>query len=379
MLIKKLFLAVLLLIFCISLFKISAFAEVEISISAKSAVVINADTKEIVYQKNAFERRSMASTTKIMTTVLALESGKLKDVVTVGKIKTEGSSVDLKQGDKLTLEALVYGMMLESGNDAAEVTADFLSGSEEAFSALMNEKAAELGMHSTNFVTASGLDDENHYSTAYDMALLGAYAIKNPVFRKICSDDEEAISFTEPQKMAYFTNHNKLLSYCDGVFGIKTGFTKKSGRCLVTACKRDGTTLVAVTLGAPDDWNDHEKLFKHCFELLHTTTLTTEIPQNIKVYGSFSDTIGVKVTEDKYIYSFCNKSDISKKILLPKLVYAPIKSGDIIGSVNYYIEDTLIHSSEIIALDNAEQIQGKTEKKKTIIEKITDKIKSILI
>lgn len=369
MLIKKL----IFLFFSSLLFSfLCSFSCGAISISAESAVVINAETKEIIFEKNAFAQHSMASTTKIMTSIIAIESGRLNEVVSVDLIASEGSSIGLKEGYKLTLQSLVYGMLLESGNDAAEATAEFFSGNEERFSDLMNKKARQIGMQNTNFVTASGLDADEHYSTAYDMALLGAYAIKNPIFRKICSDSEETVSFIEPNTKAYFSNHNKLLGYCDGVFGIKTGFTKKSGRCLVTACERGGVALVAVTLGAPDDWNDHEKLYNECFSLLKTENIAFKIPEKIKVYGSLTENVSLDIREKNYLYSYIDKGEIAIRTHIPEINYAPIKSGDVLGAVRVYLNDEVIYSVPITAKTNAVQLQGKAEKDKSFFEKLKE-------
>ena len=264
MLIKKLFIFIFSFVLCaIPLF---SYGYYEAEISAESAVVINAETKEIIFEKNAFLKKSMASTTKIMTSLIAVESGRLSDKVTVtDKINSDGSSVGLKEGYALTLENLVYAMMLESGNDAAEVTAEYFCASEERFSDLMNKKAREIGMNNTNFVTASGLDSDEHYTAAYDMALLGAYAVRDPVFRRFCSTETKTVTYIYPSVSMVFSNHNKLLNNCEGVYGIKTGFTKKSGRCLVTSCQRNGINLVCVTLNAPDDWYVHRNLYEICF------------------------------------------------------------------------------------------------------------------
>ncbi|MBO5184216.1 MAG: D-alanyl-D-alanine carboxypeptidase, partial [Clostridia bacterium] len=179
-----------------------------VEISAQSAVVLDARTNEIVYQKDAFEKRSMASTTKIMTAFLAIESGRLCDTVNITSEMTraEGTSLGLHAGDKITLCDLVYGMMLESGNDAANAAALHLCGSFSSFAALMNERARQIGMKSTNFVTPSGLDDEEHYSTAYDMALLASYCVKNSVFRSVCSAKKYTARLLEPQTKLYFSN-----------------------------------------------------------------------------------------------------------------------------------------------------------------------------
>ena len=348
------------------------------SVSAYGAVLIDAQTKEIIYEKNAHTIRSMASTTKIMTGILAIESGRLSEMVTVGDIKTEGSAIGLKKGYKLTLETLVYGMMLESGNDAAEVTAEFLTGSEEAFSVLMNDKAEEIGMINTNFVTASGLDSEEHYSTAYDMALLGAYAVSNPIFRDICSTKTKMVDFIEPDIRITFSNHNKLLSWCDGVFGIKTGFTKKSGRCLVTACERDGRVLIAVTLNAGDDWNDHIRLYNYGFDTIENSELFIRLPQNIRIYGGTQNILSIGLDANPvYISSNGNDCKITQKIYLPTFLYAPINSGDIVGKAELYRDGRFISSYHILAKESVSSVEP-LPFKTSIWSRIADKIYEIL-
>ena len=220
---------------CIFAFSVNGINDNDIS--AESAVVINRETKEIVFEKNAYEKRSMASTTKIMTALLACESGYLyKNVeITSEMCGAEGTSLGLKAGYKLKLYDLVCGMMLKSGNDAANAVAIFLGGSLQNFAKMMNNKAYSIGMRCTNFVTPSGLDDENHYTTAYDMALLGAYAMENITLKNICSQKTMRIDYINPDIRVTYSNHNKLLSYYNGDYVIKTGFTKKSGRCLVSA------------------------------------------------------------------------------------------------------------------------------------------------
>ncbi len=376
LLIKKLFIFIFsfTVLFTVPLY---SYGYCEANISAESSVVINADTEEIIFEKNGFSKKSMASTTKIMTCLLAIESGKLSDEVTVtGKIHSDGSSVGLKEGNVLTLENLVYAMMLESGNDAAEVTAEFLSGSEERFSDLMNKKAREIGMKNTNFVTASGLDDDEHYSSAYDMALLGAYAVRNPVFRRFCSTNAKTVDFVNPGYSVTFSNHNKLLKYCEGVFGIKTGFTKKSGRCLVSACKRDGVTLICVTLNAPNDWDDHEKLYDTCFSQLKTNNADCCFSENLRVYGSDKSAIRAKTTEDFYVFASLSDAKTETQTVISKILYAPIKAGDIIGETRFVYDSKVIHSVPIVAIEDAECIEGKLEKKMNFIEKIIYKYKN---
>ncbi len=342
MLIKKIII-LLIMTFFLSVF---AFLTSAADITAESCVVINAETKEIIYKKNAFKKRSMASTTKIMTSILAIESGKMNDKVTVtADALTEGSSIGLKDGYVLTLESLVYGMMLESGNDAANACALYLGGSFESFSQLMNSKGEEIGMTRTNFVTPSGLDDEKHYSTAYDMALLGAYCIRNPIFREICSDKNQKVDFITPEITVIFSNHNRLLKECDGVFGIKTGFTKKSGRCLVSACERDGAVLVCVTLNAPDDWNDHRKLYDLSFSELNKTTVKALTFSTIPVYGSVKDK--AEIYCEDFTFHFKEDNELTHEIILPSFIYAPLRKNEIIGKVNFYLAGELVHTSYI--------------------------------
>ncbi len=338
-----------------------------LDISAASAIVINADTREIIYQKNAFEKRSMASTTKIMTSILAVESGKASDSVTVtASALTEGTSIGLKAGYILTLEALIYGMMLESGNDAANLCALYLGNTFENFALMMNSKAKEIGMTSTNFVTPSGLDDENHYTTAYDMALLGAYSIKNPVFRDICSTKDKRIEFFEPEMSVTFSNHNKLLDSCEGVFGIKTGFTKKSGRCLVSVCERDGATLVCVTLNAGDDWNDHRKLYDLSFAELNKSTVIFSDFQEVPLYGA--DASEAEIYCDEFVLHFKDDVQLTEQVILPKIIYAPVKKNEVLGKVNYFSGETLIHTSYIYAKNDIPSREETYKEKASLID-----------
>ncbi|MEE1321344.1 MAG: D-alanyl-D-alanine carboxypeptidase family protein [Acutalibacteraceae bacterium] len=349
MLIKKIFITLIIL----TLFPISVFSAGFPETSAKSSILLNADTNEVLYEKNAHEFMSMASTTKIMTSLLAVESGKMLEHITAEKdYNCEGTSISIKKGNTFTLETLIYAMLLESGNDAAELTADFLGGSQENFAEMMNEKAKKIGMKSTNFVTSSGLDADGHGTTAYDMAVLGSYAIKNPVFRKICSSEKVTVDYLNPDTRKSYTNHNRLLQSYSGIIGIKTGFTKKSGRCLVTACKRNGITLVAVTLKAPDDWNDHKKLYDYGFSIEGVTSLNVNMPSKITVYGSPVKSLSVKF--EALNLSSSDKNDITYKTYLRKWLYAPIKSGDIVGYTDVFINNKYVKRINISATENAE-------------------------
>lgn len=230
--------------------------------SASAAVLVEAESGRVLYEYNAHEPRLIASTTKLMTALVALESGHaLDEVVTVAPewAGIEGSSLYLQAGEDITLEALLYGLLLQSGNDAAAAVAGWCGGSQEEFVALMNQKAQELGMENSHFSNPSGLDAENHCSSAYDMALLARACLENKTLAAMVST--RSITFGTRT----FTNHNKLLWRYEGCVGMKTGYTEAAGRTLVSAAERDGMTLICVTLGDPNDWADHAALFDYGF------------------------------------------------------------------------------------------------------------------
>lgn len=256
-------------------FFVTVFAEETPSVSARCAVVIHMDTGEVLFEKNGSEKRAMASTTKIMTALLTLEEAAIDNrevEITREMVLVEGSSMGLREGDRLTLRDLAVGMLTVSGNDAANSAATIIGGSREAFVTKMNQRAKELGMLDTHFDTPSGLDGDTHYSTALDMAKLGAAAMSNPDFAAIAGAQSMKVTFLSPEKNVTYQNHNKLLKLYEGSTGVKTGFTKKAGRCLVSSAERDGVRLVAVTLDAPDDWNDHAALLDYGFSRMTSLT-----------------------------------------------------------------------------------------------------------
>ncbi len=233
-----------------------------VEVSAAAAVLMDADSGRLLYEKNGEKRMLIASTTKLMTALVALEQGGLQQEITVtGGHMAEGSSMYLRPGEKLTLETLLYGLLLSSGNDAALAVTECMGGA-VPFVARMNEKAAELGMENTHFANPNGLDDEAHYSTAEDMAKLAAAAMDDPVLRRVASTRTARIGGRT------LTNHNKLLSRVEGCVGLKTGYTRAAGRTLVSCAERDGVRLVAVTLQDGDDWNDHASLYEQGFRVL---------------------------------------------------------------------------------------------------------------
>ena len=253
-----------------SLFTIYAYSaqRKEIRVSAKAAALYNPETGTFIYKKNENAHLSMASTTKIMTAIIAIENSDLDKVITVDNraIGVEGSSIYLKNGEEISIKSLLYALMLRSANDAAAALAYEISGSIEDFSILMNDKVRELGLCDTNFENPHGLDSPSHYTSAHDLAVISANAISNPTFKEICSARKVKIESSLETRI--LINHNKLLSLYEGCIGIKTGYTKKSGRSLVSAAEKDSQTLICVTINAPDDWNDHKRLFDFGFSEL---------------------------------------------------------------------------------------------------------------
>ncbi len=351
-----------------------------LNISAQSAVLMCADNGEVLFERNAHKQLSMASTTKIMTSLIALEAASPEKEITVTQemVSVEGTSMGLLAGDSVSLEELVYGMLLQSGNDAANTVAYVLGGSPDGFAEMMNNRAAQIGMKNTNFVTASGLDDENHYSTAYDMALLACESIKNPEFVAICSQKSARLSYGNPPYARTLTNHNRLLWKYEDAIGIKTGFTKKSGRCLVSAAKRNGVTLVAVTLNAPDAWNDHISMFEYGFSQCKGVELGCDLSGILlNIAGGEKANISVRLSNNiQWI-----EGDLCKvRLLLNPIVYAPVSKGDIVGSAIFItdnggvIAEVPILASESVGIKKAAEIQPQYEESRfsKLIQKIKD-------
>ncbi len=327
-----------------------------VSVSAESAIMIDAETGRIVYEKNADERLSMASTTKIITAIAAIENGNPADIVTVSEnaASTEGSSVWLSPGEKLTLSELLYALLLESGNDAAVAIAEHVGGSAEGFASIMNEVCLKAGASSTNCVTASGLDDEMHYTTASDMAKIARYAMRSEVFREIVSTEKATIPWEGKDWDRTLVNHNKLLTMYDGVDGIKTGYTKKSGRCLVSSAEKDGWRLIVVTLNAPDDWNDHIKLFDYAYSTYtEDAVLLTkgEVCGEISVVGSKTNSITYGTDEDVSVRKISDE-DFNIEYSIPESLTAPVTKGEKIGTATITFGKEIYKTVDLIALSD---------------------------
>lgn len=325
-------------------------------ISAASAIVMDADTFEVLYQKNADEKRAMASTTKILPSLIACESGKLDDTVNVtwDMVNTQGSLLGLRENDKITLYDLVAGMLLPSGNDAANAVAIYLAGSLDDFAAVMNKKAAQFGMNDSLFVTPSGLDEGDHHSTARDMAILTANALKNDTFSKIFAMSSADVKINGETHTVY--NHNRLLQELEGCVGGKTGYTDKAGRCLVSAARRNGNTLVCVTLGAPDDWNDHKKLYEECFAEYSSQTFSDSI--NVPAVGGIKDTVECAYSAD---VSVLNQDLVTVELYAYPFVYCPVSAGDKIGKAVIKYKEKEIQTVYITAKENIQYYYAEAE------------------
>lgn len=335
-----------------NLFSIKSSA---IDVSARSAVIICADSGDIIWGKNYEEPLAMASTTKIMTSLLALEeanaSGNRSLEITEEIISVEGSSMGLKVGDKVDFETLAKGMLLPSGNDAANATAILVCGTTEKFLARMNQRAKEIGMKNTLFCTPSGLDKDNHHSTAIDMALLGAYAMQNEEFAKIVSSKKTLADFEDSDKKIWLKNHNKLLDLYPFCVGIKTGFTEKAGRCLVSCAEKDGIRLICVTLNAPDDWNDHIAMYNFGFSQTKNIDFDdTNEKLEIKIKNSEPNILKI-IGATKFSRTFKNNSDtqVKRNVKLFENLKAPVIKGQCVGKITYEFNNKIIGENLLIA------------------------------
>ena len=296
---------------------------------------MDAASGRVLAAQNENVRRGMASTTKIMTAVVALEQGNPDDIVTVSNraANVEGSSMWLKPGEKIKLESLLYGLMLNSGNDAATAIAEHVGGSAEGFAEMMNKKAVQLGLKDTHFTNPHGLDNEKHYTTAYELGLIACYALKNEKFREIAATKEKTVEGLENGLTRTLNNHNKMLKLYDNADGVKTGFTKKCGRCLVSSATRNGMQLVAVTLNAPDDWNDHKSLLNYGFAKYKAKTLVTKgsYIKTVPVKNGRSGTVGAVIGDTVSVAVKQGENPVLK-IDMPESLDAPVVLGQKLGT-----------------------------------------------
>lgn len=352
---KKIFLLMILLI---------PFSVRGLDLSARSAILMDTDSRRILYEKNIHEVRSVASISKIMTAVVAIESGKLDDTVCVGEEikKSYGSGIYIKEGEQLKLRDLLYGLMLRSGNDAALAIANYVGGSVEDFVELMNKKAKELKMNNTTFNNPSGLDQEKgNYSTAYDMALLTSYAMSLDEYKKITGTKKY---FLKTNKNTYnWINKNKLLSIYKYTTGGKTGYTEIAKRTLVSTASKDNINLVVVTLNDGNDWQDHQNLFEYGFSNYSNIKILKKGNLNIYNEKYYKDYKLYIKNDFSYLIENSEEDSLVLKYELEK--NRNIKNGDKVGIVKVYLGDKNIHNEDIF-------VKEIKLKKKSMLEKIKD-------
>ena len=344
---KTAFVAVLILIL---LLPSAAFAMAD---SAESACVMDALTGELIFEKNAHSRHAMASTTKIMTALLALENSAPDDVVTISSNADmqEGSSAYLAAGSSVYMKDLMLGLMLNSGNDAAMAAAEYISGGAEPFAYEMTKRAAQIGAVDTSFKNPSGLNEDGHYSTAYDMALITREAMKNRDFREIVST-RTAQAKTLDGNTLYFKNHNKLLNVYADCIGVKTGYTKAAGRCLVSAAQRNGMTFIAVTLGDPNDWRDHTEMLDYAFSECSPREIISR-GQCVKKAAAGGKTYSF-VAADSFSVNFRNNQPDGYTVenhIVGELT-RPINKGEKVGYMAVYYGEEKIGEVDIISEDD---------------------------
>ena len=343
----KSFIALLLslILFC------SSFNAQAIGVSARAAVVIDGISGKVLYSVNPNERLSMASTTKIMTALILCEQGDLTRQITITEemIRVEGTSMGLTVGVKVTLNDLLYGMLLSSGNDAANATAISVGGSMEGFVALMNRKAIDLGLINTHFDTPSGLDGPTHYTTALDLAMLTKEALKNEDFAKAAKTKSITLSYGGMKHT--LNNHNRLLSTYSGAVGVKTGFTKKSGRCLVSAAKRENGLIIAVTLNDGNDWQDHKAMLDYGFTFLSNVSQSfSSESYTVKVHGGEKEYVAAK-SNDIAFRTSKGQSVTKNEYILP-YISAPVKQGEKLGYIEYYCGKELVAKQTLTSTES---------------------------
>lgn len=346
------------------------------NISAQTYVLYCVNNNKVYCSKNENQKMKPASTTKILTSLIALEyaDANNKCVKFTKEMTAEGSSMYLEIGNVVKLSDLAAGMMMASGNDAANATALSVSGSFEKFSELMNIKAKQIGMKNSHFVTPSGLDDENHYSTAFDMALLMSYALENENFAKLTSQKSFTVDFIEPKdKRTTYANHNRLLSLYKNCIGGKTGYTMAAGRCLVSAAEKDGLTFVCVTMNDRNDWNDHIALYNYAFENYACIECDdSEFYADVNCVGGEKDVVTISGEKaESIVIPYSEKENVEKNIYINDFYYAPFKSGDELGRIEYVLNGKVVAKTSLTACENNNYII----KKKSIITKIKELFK----
>lgn len=328
--------------------QLSAFAMAE---SAECACVINALTGDVVFSKNMNQKHAMASTTKIMTAIVAIERCNMDEIVDVSATAAnqEGSAAYISEGNQYYMKDLLYGLMLNSGNDAAVAIAEHVAGSEKSFAELMNEKAEELGLGNTHFMNPNGLDNPEHYTTVYNLALIARYAMTLPQFREIVATQTAQAQALNSDEILYFSNHNKMLSLYEGANGIKTGFTKSTGRCLVSSAQRDGMEFIAVTLNDPNDWNDHAEMLDYAFAE-HYPKKLIEQGDTVKVTNIDGKDYSMVAASDFTIpFKEHQKTQVEVISHISNDLQAPINQGEKVGWLEIVCDGVSVGEVDIIS------------------------------
>lgn len=355
---KKAIAILLSLFVTITSLSINAAAEpYTLNLSAECAILIDADSNEVLFEKNSEMQRGMASTTKIMTALVAAEYGELNKTVTVSEsaVGIEGSSIYLYAGEQFTLLELLYALMLRSANDAAAAIAIEIGGSIEGFANIMNEKALSMGLEHTHFTNPHGLYDKDHYTSAYDLALISSELLKNETLKGIVSTKKITIPLYESSDNSrLLVNHNKMLKLYDGAIGVKTGFTKATGRCLVSAAERNGLTLIAVTLNAPDDWNDHTRLLDFGFSQYESVKIADAASffYSLSLVGGENKSVTLVNTKELRATLPKNRGNVTLKVeAYHRFEFAPVYRGTPLGRVVCLYNGKEIAESVLVCAD----------------------------
>ena len=334
------------------------------ALSAQKAILLDGTTGRILYEQNIDEKSLIASTTKIMTALIVCEQCNVLDRMRIPReaVGIEGSSMYLQEGEVLTIQELLYGLMLHSGNDAAVALALYCGGTVEGFVELMNDKAHALGLRDTHFANPNGLDAPEHYSTARDLAMLAAEAMDDPIFYQTVSTRSIKIG------QRYLTNHNKLLWRVDGADGVKTGYTRAAGRILVSSASRNGRRLICVTINAPDDWNDHSALLERGFSEFRICHLVSEGQEmgTVEIAGGQAGYVKLLAAED-FDYALAEQEKITTEIIGPGFVYAPVVEGAEAGYAHLCVDGKSVGKIPLIYGETIEQIP---EKEKSLRDRL---------
>lgn len=338
------------------------------SVSGECACLYLPQNNAFIFEKNADRRHPMASTTKIMTALVVLEQVALDEIVTVSPEAAgiEGSSIYLQVGNQFTVEDLLYALLLASANDAATALAIHVAGNEEAFAALMNEKAEALSLSDTHFTNPHGLYHEEHYTTAKELAKITATALENETFARIVATKSKVIYSADKETVRTLSNHNKLLRAYNDCVGVKTGFTKNSGRCLVSAAERDGMQLIAVTLDAPDDWRDHTAMLDLGFSLYQGYSLADGISFQIPVVGGVADSVGLSPKNPITVVLPKETDAPSLSLEINHFAVAPIRRGQVLGMAYYTQSDKTVAAIPLLAEEGVAAVP----KKQSLLDKI---------